>query len=67
MIKGHGIIEAVERAVNRPVETMGYTALVEMGLEKHAFEAVILRHPKEFSEGAISVSNSRLQKWTKMD
>src|SRR5690554_7611879 len=30
MINHHGIIGAVERAVNRPVETQGYTALIEM-------------------------------------
>src|SRR5689334_10246579 len=41
MLKRHGIIGAVERAVNRPKETAGYRALVEMGLEQFAFEAVI--------------------------
>ncbi len=44
MIRRHGIIEAVEREVNREAETQVYPALVEMGLEKFAFEAVILRH-----------------------
>ena len=45
MINRHGIIEAVERAVKRDVPTQGYRLLVEMGLENHAFEAVIIRHP----------------------
>ena len=45
MINRHGIIEAVERAVKRDAVTQGYTMLVEMGLEEHAFGAVILRHP----------------------
>lgn len=61
MIKRHGIIEAVERAVNRDAETQGYTALVEMGLKEFAFEAVILRHPDLFSDAAIQKSKERLR------
>lgn len=63
MIKRHGIIEAVERAVKRDAVTQGYTMLVEMGLEEHAFEAVILRYPEVFSEEAVRVSRTRLEKW----
>lgn len=61
MIKKHGVIEAVERAVKRKDETVGYTALVEMGLEDYAFEAVILRHPASFSAEAVSQSRERLE------
>ena len=64
MIERHGIIEAVERAVNRPSETAGYTVLVEMGLLEYAFEAVILRHPARFSEAAVSVSRQRMSEWS---
>jgi len=60
MIKRHGIIGAAERAVTRPIETSGYRALVEMGLEQYAFEAVILRHPEVFSAEAVEHSRSRL-------
>lgn len=63
MIDRHGIIGAVERAVNRPVETLGYTALVNMGLEEYAFEAVILRHPELFSPEAIRKSRERIEQW----
>lgn len=63
MIKRYGIIGAVERAVNREVETQGYTALVEMGLEDFAFEAVILRHPDVFSDEAVERSKKRLSEW----
>lgn len=63
MIERHGIIGAVERAVNRPTETQGYTALVEMGLEDYAFENVILRYPDLFSEQAVNVSRTRLEQW----
>ncbi|MFH1477080.1 MAG: hypothetical protein ABIH24_06290 [Verrucomicrobiota bacterium] len=60
MIKRHGIIGAAERAVNRTTETTGYRALVEMGLEEYAFEAVILRYPQVFSAEAIKRSRQRL-------
>lgn len=65
MIKRHGIIEAVERAVNRPTETQGYTSLVEMGLEEFAFESVILRYPELFSVESIAKSEERLNSWKK--
>lgn len=63
MIRQHGIIGAVERAVNREVAPQGYTALVEMGLEEFAFEAVILRHPDVFSDEAVRQSTERLREW----
>ena len=63
MIGRHGIIGAVERAVNRPVETQGYTALVEMGLEDYAFEAVIVRYPTLFSNEAVKISQERINQW----
>ena len=65
MIKRRGIIEAMERAVNRSAETQGYTALVEMGLEEFAFEAVILRYPELFSKEAVAKSEERLNSWKK--
>lgn len=60
MIQRHGIIQAVERAVNRKDETVGYTALLEMGLEDYTFEAVILRHPNIFSPEAVLRSEERI-------
>ncbi|MBP8696432.1 MAG: hypothetical protein KBH73_08215 [Syntrophobacterales bacterium] len=56
MIDRWGIIGAIERAVNRPEETYGYKALVEMGMQEYAFEAVILRYPQFFSKAAIDRS-----------
>lgn len=67
MIKRHGILEAAERAVNRDRETSGYTALIEMGLQDYAFEAVILRHPDAFSAAAVDRSRKRMRSWTKAD
>jgi hypothetical protein len=66
MINRHGIIEAVERAVKRDTVTLGYTLLAEMGLEKFAFESVILRHPDVFSQEAVDVSRKRLAEWSSM-
>lgn len=60
MIERHGIIEAVERVVKRKDDALGYTALVEMGLGEHAFEAVILRYPSAFSTEAVDRSKERL-------
>jgi hypothetical protein len=60
MIERYGIIGAAERAVDRKVDTAGYTALVEMGLQDYAFEAVILRHPQSFSREAAIRSQERI-------
>jgi hypothetical protein len=63
MIKRHGILSAVERAVNRQQETAGYTALLEMGLEDYAFEAVVVKYPKLFSEEAVARCTERIGNW----
>ncbi|MER2511515.1 MAG: hypothetical protein ABTQ25_03680 [Nitrosomonas ureae] len=62
MIKEYGVIEAVERVVKRKDDASGYKALVEMGLDEYAFEAVILRHPSAFSAEAITRSKDRMNK-----
>ena len=46
MVKNHGIIGAVERAVNRKDETIGFTALIDMGMLDFAFEAIVVRYPE---------------------
>jgi len=63
MIKKHGILQSVERAVNRSQETAGYTALLEMGLEDYAFEAVVVKYPEFFSEEAIARCAERIRSW----
>ena len=63
MLAKYGIIEAVERVVKRKAEALGYTALVEMGLQEYAFEAVILRHPSSFSAEAVQRSKERMAQW----
>lgn len=61
MIKRHGIIGAVERAVNRKEETSGYRTLIEMGMQDFAFEAVIVRYPQLFSPEALAGAKVRIQ------
>lgn len=63
MIERHGILGAVERAVNRESETAGYTALLEMGLQDYAFEAVVVRHPELFSPETVQRSRARVNEW----
>ena len=64
MIERHGIIKAVEEVVARSAESMGYKALVEMGMQDMAFEAVVLRHPDVFSAEAVARSRERLRDWS---
>ena len=63
MIQRHGIIAAVERAVNRSSVTQGYEYLLEMGLQDYAFEAVVVKYPEIFSEECVAVSQSRINEW----
>jgi len=63
MIERHGILGAVERAVNRKAETIGFTALLEVGLEDYAFESVVVRNPTSFSEEVLQRSQTRVDEW----
>ena len=63
MIERHGIIGAVERAVNRNEDASGYLALVEMDMQDLAFEAVVMRYQDVFSREAVARSAERLKKW----
>ncbi len=60
MIERRGIIDAVEQVVKRSADSMGYDALVKMGMQDKAFEAVVLRHPQVFSAEAVRRSRERL-------
>jgi hypothetical protein len=63
MVKRHGIIGAVERAVNRATDASGYLALAEMKMQDITFEAVVLRHPDHFNTEAVQRSTERLKGW----
>jgi len=49
--------------VSKEKETAGYTALVEVGLQDYAFEAVVLRYPTLFSPEAVAQSRTRIAAW----
>jgi hypothetical protein len=59
-IRRYGIIEAVERAVIRPVDEEGRITLRALGLADLAFEALVMRHEASFSAAAVSASKTRL-------
>jgi hypothetical protein len=63
MIKRHGIIGAVERAVNRKDVTIGYKSLIEMGMQDFAFEAVVVRYPALFSPETVKRATERMKEW----
>ncbi len=65
MMERYGIIEAVERAVNRPTETKAYKALIDLGLEEFSFETVVNRYPELFSGETVKISEDRHIKWNR--
>lgn len=60
MIHRHGVIPAVERIVQRPDVTIGFTALAERGLQEYAFEAVVLRYPSHFTPQTVARGQERM-------
>lgn len=60
MVDRHGIVSAVERAVNRKDDAMGYVMLKDIGLQDYTFEAIVLRHPGSFSAEALGVARLRI-------
>ena len=63
VVRERGILAAIEHVVDRPDGTAGFTALEQAGLENFAFEEVILRHPKLFSDSAVERSRDRMGKF----
>jgi hypothetical protein len=60
MIDNHGMIGAIERAVNRPDDPEGFTLLKNLGLDEFAFEHIVLRYPDRFSVEAQERAKTRL-------
>ena len=52
MIKRWGIKQTIERTVRRKGNSVGYWDAIALGLKDMTFEAIVLRHPKEFSDKA---------------
>ena len=62
-MRREAILTAVLRVVNMPHEPAGSTALLEIGLEDEAVDAVIVRYPDLFSNEAVQRSKERIEKW----
>jgi hypothetical protein len=60
VVRRYGIIEAVQRAVSRPLDGPATVTLRDLGLEDLAFEALVVRHEASFSDAAIKASKERL-------
>ncbi len=63
MVDKYGIVEAAERIVNRPIEPQGYTFLVESGMQKLTFEAIIAKHPEVFNSEVVMRAKQRLKEY----
>jgi hypothetical protein len=63
MFKEHGVLKAVDILVSKKRETAGYAALIEVGLQDYAFEAVVVRHSTLFSPIAVARSTARMADW----
>jgi hypothetical protein len=59
-IRRYGIVEAIQRALNRPPDEPGVVTLRDLGLEDLAFEALVIRHEASFSAAAIQLSKARV-------
>ena len=62
-IDNKSILQAVDDMVSKEHATVGYDALVKAGLHEFAFEAVVLRHPKLFSDAAKQNAARRMADW----
>lgn len=62
MINKYGIIKAVERAVDRPIEPNGYKVLVKMGMQDLTFESVIVNYQNAFNPEVVMRAKERLKK-----
>lgn len=65
MITRHGIIGAVERAVNNRDATAGYTMLKALQMKDLTWESIVVRYPHEFTDEALQISKTRLADWDK--
>ena len=59
IIRHHGVVEAINRTIDRPTEAADYETLREMGIAEWSFEALILRHPEAFTPEAVALATAR--------
>jgi hypothetical protein len=59
VVKSRGVIEAIRQLVNGAAEPE-FARLRELGLESHAFEALVVRHAESFDDATVRLARSRL-------
>lgn len=59
-----GVVQTLEDVVKRKKETEAFRTLASMDLLEFSFEAVVLRHPDNFSTDAIARARERLNSVT---
>jgi len=62
-IASKGILKAVDDIVSHDRPTVGYGSLLKAGLQQFAFEAVVLKYPKLFSDAARHNAKQRTAEW----
>jgi hypothetical protein len=60
VVKSRGVIEAIRQCVNGAVEPESFARLRELGLETHAFDALVVRNAASFDDATVRVAQSRL-------
>jgi hypothetical protein len=60
VVRLSGPFTAIDKAVGRKEDESVYPALVAMGLEKFAFESIVIAHPDEFGFEAVQQSRARV-------
>jgi hypothetical protein len=58
--KNHGIIQAIQKAVESPPDPAVLAGLRELGLEDLAFDALVVRNQAAFDAPTVQLSKSRL-------
>jgi len=61
-ISKNGVITTVNNIVSKKAESSGYEALTLAGLEEFTFESVVLKYPERFSESALAMARTRLNR-----
>ncbi|EIN00423.1 hypothetical protein WQE_15371 [Paraburkholderia hospita] len=62
-ITARGELNAIEEIVKRRSVTDGFHRMRNAGLFDKTFEAVVLRHPHDFSQAAIESATAKLNQW----
>ena len=66
IVRRLGIVEAVQRTVNRDPEVERYMTLKATGMDDLAFESVVAKHPAEFAQDTVATANARLAEWVQL-